>query len=38
MPVDENEPQPESVKVQNKSSRKVKDKTQGELFIEEEVN
>jgi len=38
MPVDENEPQPEPVKVQNKSSRKVKDKTQGELFIEEEVN
>ena len=42
MPVDEpldmNEPQPEPVKVQNKSARKVKDKTQGELFIEEEVN
>ena len=38
MPVDENEPQPEPVKVQNKSSRKVKDKTQGELFVEEEVN
>ncbi len=42
MPVDEsldmNEPQPDPVKIQNKSSRKVKDKTQGELFIEEEIN
>jgi adenine-specific DNA-methyltransferase len=38
MPFDENEPQPESVKVQNKSSRKVKDKTQGELFVEEEID
>ncbi len=38
MPVDENEPQPELVKVQNKSVRKVKDKSQGELFVEEEIN
>ena len=38
MPVDENEPQPEPVKVQNKSARKIKDKTQGELFVEEEID
>ncbi|MCC6543846.1 MAG: site-specific DNA-methyltransferase [Nitrospirae bacterium] len=38
MPVDENEPQPEPVKVQQKPVRKVKDKTQGELFVEEEIN
>ncbi|MBI5376287.1 MAG: site-specific DNA-methyltransferase, partial [Candidatus Schekmanbacteria bacterium] len=33
MPVDENEPQPDPVKVQNKSALKIKDKTQGELFV-----
>src|SRR3990172_1602181 len=38
IPVDENEPQPDPVKVQNKSARKIKDKTQGELFIEEEID
>ena len=42
MPVDEpldmNDQQSEPVKVQNKSARKVKDKTQGELFVEEEID
>ncbi len=42
MPVDEppdmNDQQSEPVKVQNKSARKIKDKTQVELFVEEEVN
>ena len=42
MPVDEpldmNDQQSEPVKVQNKSARKIKDKTQGELFVEEEID
>ena len=37
-PLDMNDRQSEPVKVQNKSARKIKDKTQGELFVEEEVN
>ena len=42
MPVDEpldmNDQQSEPVKVQKKPARKIKDRTQGELFVEEEID
>ena len=37
MPVEENEQQPEPLKVHREPARRIKDKTQRELFVKEDI-